>query len=68
MQKMGQFADKIISEQPKPIGKEDVENIFFKIIFDRKNFKLNDDKETYLRNQFEGQNQQLMSILIQHKN
>lgn len=56
-QKLVKFVEKIISEQPKPVSKEDVENILYKIIFDRKKFKLNDDKEQFLRNQFDSSNQ-----------
>lgn len=53
VQRLGQFVDNIISQQPKLITKEDVDSIFYKVIYDRKNFKLNDEKETYLRNEFE---------------
>lgn len=65
-QRLAQFADNIISQRPKPITKEDVENVFYKILYDRKNFKFNDDKINYLREQFDSENPQLMQILKQH--
>ena len=42
----------------------DVEPIYIKILYD--SFKKNDDKERYLREQFDAENTELLEILAGH--
>ena len=56
IENLGYYADYIIREsKPKGPRKQDVEQVFFKIIFDR-NMKLDNERESYLRNQFNEEN------------
>lgn len=60
-----QYAEEVINlSKPKLITKEEVEQVFINILYD--SFKTNDDKERYLRESFEAQNQTLMRILANH--
>jgi len=43
------------------LSKEQVEQVFYEILYD--SFKTNDDKERFLRHQFEAENPQLLDLL-----
>jgi hypothetical protein len=61
---LSDFADRIIQDQPKPIERSKLDQVFIKIIYDtHKGFKTNDDREIFLREQFECDNEKLIAIL-----
>lgn len=52
------------AQEDNKVSKMDVEPIYIKILYD--SFKKNDDKERYLREQFDAENTELLEILAGH--
>ena len=66
--KLKDYANDIIVEQSKPVfvTKQEVDQVYCQILYE--SFKTNDDKEKFLREQFDAANQELSTILKQYSN